>query len=600
MSAKPQARIVIRHLSGSKIHQVEEIPLKDLQKVTMGRDPSAGIVYDQRRDDVVSRQHAAIRIEHGDELSFRLVDLNSSNGTLLNGERISGEVELVPEDLVELGAGGPKFIFDVQPRPANLAARTRVLNPVDATATRAVATAAMETAEFSRGATQELATAASTAVQDVSAGKVAVGKETVLRMLFQERRKSTHVIMGSVAAVLAVLIVAGGALFYHNRTVEARLQEDQRRIDAERIAAVSNIKEQLGTSAKQIVNKYGSSTVYIDLQWRMYDRGTGRPLFQKVVWDKKTKEFFPAFIKLPGGSIVRWLTLEDQERQNIPVMEAGSGSGFVVSDQGFILTNKHVAAGWMIPYDDIGYNKNSKHQGYVYPYAMKKGGTYEVVSLASQPMKALQNWVPEEGGYVFLSNDPLVIGGDTDNRRVFQGRNDLLEVRFAGNRVSMQATLVRASTDSDAALVKIETAQSLRPVELASADKVDVGDRVVVMGYPGISSSTLIRTTSVEGTQTGRGRIETIPEPTVTEGIISLVGAGYRQEGDTIVAGSRGDTYQMSINSTGAGNSGGPVFNEKGQVIGLFTYGASRQGDASVTFAVPIRHGRQLLNPQRL
>jgi S1-C subfamily serine protease len=56
----------------------------------------------------------------------------------------------------------------------------------------------------------------------------------------------------------------------------------------------------------------------------------------------------------------------------------------------------------------------------------------------------------------------------------------------------------------------------------------------------------------------------------------------------------------MSINSTGAGNSGGPVFNEKGQVIGLFTYGASRQGDASVTFAVPIRHGRQLLNPQRL
>lgn len=600
MSAKPQARIVIRHLSGSKIHQVEEIPLKDLQKLTMGRDPSAGIVYDQRRDDVVSRQHAAIRVESGDELSFRLVDLNSSNGTLLNGERISGEVELVPEDLVELGAGGPKFIFDVQPRPANLAARTRVLNPVDATASRAVATAAMETAEFNRGATQELATAAATAVQDASAGKSLVGKETVLRMLFQERRKSTHVLMGSVAAVLAVLVVAGGALFYHNRTVEARLQEDQRRIDLERIAAVGNIKEQLGTSAKEIVNKYGNSTVYIDLQWRMYDRGTGRPLFQKVVWDKKTKEFFPAFIKLPGGSIVRWLTLEDQERQNIPVMEAGSGSGFVVSDQGFILTNKHVAAGWMIPYDDIGYNKNSKHLGYVYPYAMKKGGSYEQVPLGSQQIKDLQKWVPEEGGFVFLADQPIYIGGDTDNRRVFQGRNDLLEVRFAGNRVSMQATLVRASTDSDAALIKIETAQSLRPVEMASADKVDVGDRVVVLGYPGISSSTLIRTTSVEGTLTGRGRIESIPEPTVTEGIISLVGAGYRQEGDTIVAGSRGDTYQMSINSTGAGNSGGPVFNEKGQVIGLFTYGASRQGDASVTFAVPIRHGRQLLNPQRL
>src|SRR5262249_38203920 len=149
-------------------------------------------------------------------------------------------------------------------------------------------------------------------------------------------------------------------------------------------------------------------------------------------------------------------------------------------------------------------------------------------------IKDLQKWIPEEGGFVFLADQPIYIGGDTDNRRVFQGRNDLLEVRFAGNRVSMQASLVRASTDSDAALIKIETAQSLRPVEMATADKVDVGDRVVVLGYPGISSSTLIRTTSVEGSSTGRGRIETIPEPTVTEGIISLVGAGFRQEGEVI------------------------------------------------------------------
>jgi S1-C subfamily serine protease len=60
-----------------------------------------------------------------------------------------------------------------------------------------------------------------------------------------------------------------------------------------------------------------------------------------------------------------------------------------------------------------------------------------------------------------------------------------------------------------------------------------------------------------------------------------------------------GDTYQMSINSTGAGNSGGPVFNTNGKVIGLFTYGRSFAGDATVTYAVPIRHGRALLNPQR-
>jgi S1-C subfamily serine protease len=85
----------------------------------------------------------------------------------------------------------------------------------------------------------------------------------------------------------------------------------------------------------------------------------------------------------------------------------------------------------------------------------------------------------------------------------------------------------------------------------------------------------------------------------VTEGIISLIGAGLRKEGEVTVFGSVGDAYQMSINSTGEGNSGGPVFNTKGRVIGLFTYGRSIDGDAAVTFAVPIKHGKALLALQR-
>ena len=52
-----------------------------------------------QRDDEVSRKHAVIRIKNGAELYFRIADLNSSNGTFLNGERIAGEVELLPEDI---------------------------------------------------------------------------------------------------------------------------------------------------------------------------------------------------------------------------------------------------------------------------------------------------------------------------------------------------------------------------------------------------------------------------------------------------------------------------------------------------------------------
>src|SRR5262249_325942 len=154
------------------------------------------------------------------------------------------------------------------------------------------------------------------------------------------------------------------------------------------------------------------------------------------------------------------------------------------------------------------------------------------------------------------------------------GRNELLEVRFAGNRVSVQASLVRASTDADAALMKIDTMPGLRPVELDPRDDdVDVGDRVMVLGYPGISAETFVRTSSVDVGRVGTGRLESVPEPTISEGIIQIKGRGYKEDGDVTIVGTMGDTYQMSINSTGHGNSGGPVFNTKGQVVGLFTYG---------------------------
>src|SRR6202167_6143552 len=134
-------RVVIRHLSGSKVNQIDQFDLAGLQEITPRPDPKSPVAYDVQRDDEVSRRHAVIRIKNDKELYFRIADLNSSNGTLLNGERISGEVELLPDDVIELGAGGPKFVFDVQPRPANLPARTRqmgAMSALEAAATRVV------------------------------------------------------------------------------------------------------------------------------------------------------------------------------------------------------------------------------------------------------------------------------------------------------------------------------------------------------------------------------------------------------------------------------------------------------------------------------
>jgi serine protease Do len=612
MAVNPETRIIIRHLSGSKINQVEQIPLKDLHEVTIGRDPNASIAYDQRRDDVVSREHALIRIEAGERVNFRLLDLNSSNGTLLNGEPISGEVELVPEDIVELGRGGPKFTFDVKPRPDNLTSRTRLIDAVDASATRAMATAtAAGTKEMATSApagTKELATAAARTRDGERPAKVAVGKDTVLRMLSQERKNTSRVWMSSLAAVLVVLTVGGIGLYWHNMAMAKRLHDEAAQKGQELLASASTtVSQQLGLMAKDIHDKYENTTIYIEVQWRLYDKGTGKPLFHKVFLNDKN-EAIPAFVKLPNGTVVRWLTLDDENRKNLPIMDSLSGSGFVVGEQGFIFTNKHVAAGWMLPYSDIGQGpKNPSNIGLVFPYRMQFPKNKQekkdflknefVRSLNSDELHALQNWVPEEGALVFDPGSATYIGGDVDNRRVFIGRNEVLDVRFPGNRMSMASSLVRASTDADVALIKVEAAQGLKVAELSSDDKLEVGEKVIVLGYPGVSEKTYIVMETRENGRSSR-RQELVPEPTVTEGIISRLGSAVRKEGQATVVGTVEDAFQLSVNATGAGNSGGPVFNTKGQVIGLFTYGRN-YGGASVSFAVPISHARALLQPQR-
>jgi serine protease Do len=612
MAVNLETRIIIRHLSGSKINQVEQIPLKDLCEVTIGRDPNASIAYDQRRDDVVSREHALIRVEAGEHLNFRLLDLNSSNGTLLNGEPISGEVELVPEDIVELGRGGPKFTFDVKPRPDNLTSRTRVIDAIDASATRAMATvtsAGTGTKEMAASApagTKELATAAVRTRDGERPAKVAVGKDTVLRMLSQERKNTSRVWMSSLAAVLVVLALGGVGLYWHNAAIAKRLHDEATQKGQELLASASTtVSQQLGLMAKDIHDKFENTTVYIEVQWRLYDKGTGKPLFHKVFLNEKN-ESIPAFVKLPNGTVVRWLTLEDENRKNLPIMDSMSGSGFVVGEQGFIFTNKHVAAGWMLPYSDIGQGpKNPSNIGLVFPYRMqfpknkqeKKDFLKNEFVQSLNELHALQNWVPEEGALVFDPGSATYIGGDVDNRRVFIGRNEVLDVRFPGNRMSMASALVRASTDADVALVKVEAAQGLKVAELSPDDKLEVGEKVIVLGYPGVSEKTYIVMETRENGRSSR-RQELVPEPTVTEGIISRLGSAVRKEGQATVVGTVEDAFQLSVNATGAGNSGGPVFNTKGQVIGLFTYGRN-YGGASVSFAVPISHGRALLQPQR-
>jgi len=131
------------------------------------------------------------------------------------------------------------------------------------------------------------------------------------------------------------------------------------------------------------------------------------------------------------------------------------------------------------------------------------------------------------------------------------------------------AQVVGADSGNDFALLKIE-AQDLTCVEFGSSDEIAIGEQVVAIGYPLTSGS-----------------------PTLTVGYISAKNRVVTTEGRTI---SMLQT-DAAINS---GNSGGPLLNMQGQVIGITTAkssGTSASGASieGVGYAIPIDDIRGLI-----
>ena len=139
------------------------------------------------------------------------------------------------------------------------------------------------------------------------------------------------------------------------------------------------------------------------------------------------------------------------------------------------------------------------------------------------------------------------------NNHVIQDAEDII-VRVNGDE-EYKATVIGADPLSDIAVLQLETKEKFTPVQFGDSDKARIGDWVIAIGNP-----------------FGLGG-------TVTSGIIS---ARNRSIGL-----SRYEDYIQTDASINTGNSGGPLFDMSGDVIGINTAILGRNGSIGIGFSIP-------------
>ena len=151
------------------------------------------------------------------------------------------------------------------------------------------------------------------------------------------------------------------------------------------------------------------------------------------------------------------------------------------------------------------------------------------------------------------------------NNHVIKDAEDII-IRVEGDTeyIEYKAKVIGADPLSDIAVLKIESNDKFLPVKLGDSDKARIGDWVIAIGNP-----------------FGLGG-------TVTSGIIS---ARNRSLGL-----SRYEDYIQTDASINVGNSGGPLFNMEGDVIGINTAILGREGNIGIGFAIPSNSAKKVID----
>jgi S1-C subfamily serine protease len=171
----------------------------------------------------------------------------------------------------------------------------------------------------------------------------------------------------------------------------------------------------------------------------------------------------------------------------------------------------------------------------------------------------------------------MVISSDGEiltNNHVIEGAQQI-RVTFSGAAEAREAGLVGADPDSDVAIVKVRNAHGLRTVTLGKSSQLEVGDDVVAIG----------------------NALALVGGNTVTRGIVSALERSVDDPSENLQHLIQTDA---AINS---GNSGGPLVDARGEVVGMNTIVIRASGSGapveSIGFAIAIDSIKPLIERLR-
>jgi serine protease Do len=145
------------------------------------------------------------------------------------------------------------------------------------------------------------------------------------------------------------------------------------------------------------------------------------------------------------------------------------------------------------------------------------------------------------------------------NHHVIQGA-ERIAVKLSDGR-SLRARIVGMDPDTDIALIKVDAAEPLPVAPIGDSDRLRVGEWVCAIGNP------------------------LAYEHSVTVGVVSYIG---RKLFDPAL-----DNYIQTDAAINFGNSGGPLINSHGEVIGINAAISSRA--SSIGFAIPVNQATAIL-----